>query len=113
MVLSLALLVRLAFTLLRQGSRLARTALLLALVAGGSVELIVHGPLGLLQPHTAPPNGVTGANVLFVYPVAWAAALLISRPAVFSAGGGRQGSVGDEAGPTRRPRRSQSIRTRR
>ena len=83
-VIGMAFLVGMAFTLLRTGSRLAWVGLLFALVVGGSVEVIVHGPVGLIQPHTAPPNGVTGANVLFVYLVAWAATLSISWRSVRS-----------------------------
>ena len=56
-VIGMAVLVGMAFTLLRTGSRLAWVGLLFALVVGGSVEVIVHGPVGLIQPHTAPPNG--------------------------------------------------------
>jgi hypothetical protein len=83
-VIGMTLLVVMARSMLRKGSRLAWGMLLFALLVGGSVELIVHGPTGLIQPHTAPPNGVTGANLLFVYLFAWAAALIISWRPVFS-----------------------------
>ena len=72
-------------TMLRMGSRLAWLMLLVALVIGGSVEVVVNGPAGLLFQHTSPPNPIPGANALWAYLVAWAAALLISRPAVFGA----------------------------
>ncbi len=82
-VIGVALLVVMARTMLRKGSRLAWGVLLFALVVGGSVELIVNGPTGMLFQHTFPPNSTPGANMLFAYQFAWAAALLISwRPVV-------------------------------
>jgi len=85
LVIGMAMFVVLTTVTLRRRSRLAWTALLLALVVGGSIEIIVNGPRGLLYQHTFPPNGITGANLLFVYLFAWTAALLISRHTVFAA----------------------------
>ncbi len=84
LVIGMALFVVMAVAMLRRGSQLAWGALLSALAVGGSVEIIVNGPTGLLYQHTFPPNGVTGANLLFVYLFAWAAALLISWRPVFA-----------------------------
>ena len=82
-VIGVLLFVVMALTMLRRGSRLGWSALLFAFVVGGSIEIIVNGPTGLLFQHTSPPNSVVGANLLFVYLVAWAAALLISWRPVF------------------------------
>jgi len=84
LVIGVALFVVMAVAMLRQRSRLAWSALLFALVVGGSVEIIVNGPTGLLYQHTLPPNGVTGASLLFVYLFAWTAALLVSWRTVFA-----------------------------
>lgn len=59
--------VGMAFTMLRNGSRLAWGVLRVVLMVRGSLEVLVHGPAALTHPHTAPPNGVTGTNWLFVY----------------------------------------------
>ncbi len=83
-VIGVALFVVMAGTMLRKGSRLAWGALLFALIVGGSVEVIVNGPTGLLFQHTFPPNSTPGANMLFAYQFAWAAALLISWRPVFA-----------------------------
>ncbi len=85
LVIGVVLFAALAIAMLRQGSRLAWGALLVALVVGGSVEIIVNGPVGLLYQHTFPPNGIPGANLLFVYLFAWTAALLVSRRTIFAA----------------------------
>ena len=37
--------------------------LLYAFVAGGSIEVIMNGPVGLLFQHTTPPNTNSGANL--------------------------------------------------
>jgi len=78
-------------TLLRQRSRLAWYVLLAAVIAGGSVEVVMNGPVGLLYRHTSPPNPIAGANLLWLYLVAWVGALLISRRAVFGAETSRNG----------------------
>jgi hypothetical protein len=70
-------------TLLRKRSRLAWAILLGAVVVGGSLDVVMNGPAGLLYRHTSPPNPIPGANVLWAYLVAWAAALLISWRPVF------------------------------
>jgi len=72
-------------TLLRQRSHLAWYVLLAAVIVGGSVEVVMNGPAGLLYRHTSPPNPIAGANLLWLYLVAWVGALLISRRAVFGA----------------------------
>jgi len=86
-------LVTTAGIMLRKGSRHAWVILLVAFIIGGSVEVIMDGPAGLLFQHTSPPNPIPGANLLWTYLLAWAAALLISYPAVFV--GGRAGTRQD------------------
>ncbi len=84
LTIGVALFVVLAIAMLRHRSKLAWAALVFALVVGGAIEIIVNGPTGLLYKHTFPPNGIPGANLLFVYLLAWTAALLVSRRAVFA-----------------------------
>jgi hypothetical protein len=92
-VIGLTLFVVMAGTMLRKGSRLAWSAVLFALIVGGSVEVIVNGPTGLLFQHTTPPNATPGANMLFAYQFAWAAALLISWRPVLRPGRSVGGAV--------------------
>jgi hypothetical protein len=73
-------------TMLRKRSRLAWVMLLTALIIGGSIDVITNGPAGLLYKHTSPPNPIPGANVLWTYLFAWAAALLVSWSTVFARG---------------------------
>lgn len=82
-ILGLTGFVTLAAIMLRGRSRTAWWILLAATVLGGSVDLVVNGPIGLIFRHTSPPNPILGANVLWVYVVAFGAALTISRRAVF------------------------------
>ena len=94
-VLGMAMLVLVAFTLLRQRSRLSWWALLVVLVVlvvGGALELVMDGPTGLLFQHGFPPPATANCSLpgncsipvgttLFSYLVAWAAALAVSwRP---------------------------------
>lgn len=94
-VLGMAMLVFLAFTLLRQRSRLAWWALFVVLVVGGSLELITDGPTGLLFQHGFPPPATANCSLpancsipigtaLFAYLVAWAAALAVSWRPIFA-----------------------------
>jgi hypothetical protein len=95
-VLGMGMLVLLAFTLLRQRSRLAWWALLVVLVVGGALELIMDGPTGLLFQHGFPPPATADCSLpgncsipvgttLFSYLVAWATALAISWRPIFAA----------------------------
>lgn len=67
---------------LRKRNRFAWFALLAVFTVGGFTEVVMNGPFGLLYRHTSPPNPIAGANLLWLYLVAWAAALVISRDVV-------------------------------
>ncbi len=82
-VIGLVLLAVVALRLLRTGSRLAWGMLLYAFIAGGSIEVIMNGPAGLLFQHTTPPNTNAGANLLWTYVIAWGVALVISWKPIF------------------------------
>ena len=76
-----------ALTLLREGHRVAWFALLFALVVGGTFEVVMNGPTGLLFQHgfsttESIPNGMA----LFGYLFAWLAALVIAWRPVFAGG---------------------------
>jgi hypothetical protein len=62
-----------ALTLFREGRRSGWFAVLFALLAGGSLELVMNGPTGYLYQHIG----------LYGYPVAWAAALVITYKPTF------------------------------
>ena len=62
-----------ALTLLREGRRSGWFAVLFALLAGGSLELVMNGPTGYLYHHVG----------LYGYPLAWAAALVIAYKPTF------------------------------
>jgi hypothetical protein len=85
-IIGLVLLDVIARTLLREGRRAGWYALLFALVAGGGIDLVVGG---LWYQHGSPlyfmksPIGF-GWQFLYVYLVAWAAALTISYKPIFA-----------------------------
>jgi hypothetical protein len=62
-----------ALTLFREGRRSGWFAVLFALLAGGSLELVMDGPTGYLYHHIG----------LYGYPLAWAAALVIAYKPTF------------------------------
>lgn len=62
-----------ALTLLREGRRRGWFAVLLALLVGGSLEVVMNGPRGYLYHHVG----------LYGYPVAWAAALALAFKPTF------------------------------
>jgi hypothetical protein len=76
------LLVVIAQTLLREGRQAGWWALLFVLLAGGTLELVMNGPLGILFQHGLNPiESIPQGTVLFGYLFAWMAALVISwRP---------------------------------
>jgi hypothetical protein len=85
-IIGLILLVVIARTLLREGRRAGWYALLFAVVVGGGIELIMGG---LWYPHGSPlyfqerPR-LGGWLFLYVYLVAWVAALVLSYKPVFT-----------------------------
>jgi hypothetical protein len=88
-----ALLGLVARTLLREGRRAGWFAVLFALLVGGTLEVVMNGPTGLLFQHgfsttQSAPEGMA----LFGYPFAWLAALIIAFEPIF-AGTGRMRSV--------------------
>jgi hypothetical protein len=87
-IIGLVLLVVLARTLLREGRRAGWYALLFAVVAGGGTDLVMGG---LWYQHGSPlyfmeaPLGF-GWEFLYIYLIAWIAALVISYRAIFVRG---------------------------
>jgi len=85
-IVGLILLGVLARTLLREGRRAGWFAVLAALVLGGGIDLIMGG---LWYQHGSPlyflerPLGF-GWQFFYVYPVAWAAALVLSYKPIFA-----------------------------
>lgn len=73
------MLILIAATLLRQGTRAGWIAVLLALLLGGGFEL--SGAAGTLF-HGFPPSWAMGL-VIYAYPLAWGSALVISYRSVF------------------------------
>ncbi len=80
-LLAAALMIVIAFTLLREGRREGWFAVLMGLLLGGGFE--VSGAAGTLY-HGFPPSWAMGL-VIYSYPLAWGLALLISRDRVLGA----------------------------
>jgi hypothetical protein len=72
-----------ARSLLREGRRAGWYAVLFALVVGGTLELLMNGPAGLLYHHGFAPNTTPGGEALYGYLVAWTAALALAHGPVF------------------------------
>jgi hypothetical protein len=82
-----------ARTLLREGRRAGWFAVLFALLVGGTLELVMNGPTGLLFQHGFSTTGsLPEGMALFGYPFAWLAALVIAFKPIF-AGRGRTESI--------------------
>jgi hypothetical protein len=78
------LLVVVALTLLREGRRAGWLALLFVLLAGGTLELVINGPTGILFQHGLnPAESSPQGTSLFGYLFAWLAALAISWGPIF------------------------------
>ncbi len=87
-----ALLGLIARTLLWEGRRAGWFAVLFALLVGGTLEVVMNGPTGLLFQHGFGPEPTPGGEAIFGYPLAWLAALAIGYKPIF-AGRGGTGSV--------------------
>jgi hypothetical protein len=73
-----------ACTLLREGRRSGWYALLFASLAGGSLELVMNGPTGILFRHGfSYAESLPQGTVVFGYLFAWLAALAISCRPIF------------------------------
>lgn len=73
-----------ARTLLREGQRGGWYALLFAFLVGGTIEVVVDGPTGLLFQHgLSSSRSLPGGTVLWGYLFAWLAALVIAYPPIF------------------------------
>ena len=73
-----------ACTLLREGRRSGWYVLLFACLAGGSLELVMNGPTGILFRHGfSNADSLPQGTFLFGYLFAWLAALTISYPPIF------------------------------
>lgn len=86
-----ALLSLIARTLLREGRRAGWYAVLLALLVGGTLEVVMNGPTGLLFQHGFGPESTPGGEAIFGYALAWLAALALGYKPIFP-GRGRTGS---------------------
>jgi hypothetical protein len=74
-----------ARTLLREARRVAWFAVLFALVVGGTLEVVMNGPAGLLFQHGfSRTESIPEGMGLFGYPFAWLAALVIARRPIFA-----------------------------
>jgi len=85
-----------ARTLLREGRRAGWYAVLFALLVGGTLEVVMNGPTGLLFQHGFGPESTPGGEAIFGYPLAWLAALAIGYKPIF-AGRGCMGSTASVA----------------
>ncbi len=66
-----------ARTLLREGRRAEWYAVLFALLVGGTLEVVMNGPTGLLFQHGFEPESTPGGEAIFGYPLAWLASLVM------------------------------------
>jgi hypothetical protein len=74
-----------ARTLLHEGRRVAGFAVLFALVVGGTLEVMMNGPGGLLFQHGfSTTESIPEGMALFGYPFAWLAALFIAWRPIFA-----------------------------
>ena len=79
-----------ACTLLRQGRRSGWYTVLFACLAGGSLELVMNGPTGILFRHGfSNADSLPQGTFLFGYLFAWLAALTISYLPIFRPTGAR------------------------
>ena len=76
-----------ARTLLREGRRAGWYAVLFALLVGGTLEVVMNGPTGLLFQHGFGPESTPGGEAIFGYPLAWLAGLAIGYRPIFGEGG--------------------------
>jgi len=74
----------LARTLLLEGRREGWFAVLFATLVGGTIEVVMNGPTGLLFQHgLSSSQSLAAGTVLWGYLVAWLAALVIAYPPIF------------------------------